>query len=302
MPEEQLPLTEEAAENSAQNAPQPEEDEKPAITKVVVHLPVYEVSALEKFLAEDIPGINQLKITDAASKAVVEKALVDLKHNKEEIEKLFDEDASTLWNAHRTLTAQKNRFWKPNDEVEKAQKKAILEFINAVKRAEQAAAAAAEQQRRAEEAERERIQREAEAAKAANLFDFDEEEEQPRVFAPVVEIENFEPAVSLANQLSNSISGAAVAIGKGQFKPVIDIQLLVVAAVQKLFKGKFPLVEELKARRAAGEISDEDAVLFAYILPDQKLINTMTKNKGEEISNLIPGVTAERGGQVRVGA
>jgi hypothetical protein len=303
MPEEQLPLTEEATEQSAQNTPQPEEDEKPAITKVVVHLPVYEVSALEKFLAEDIPGINQLKITDAASKAVVEKALVDLKHNKEEIEKLFDEDASTLWNAHRTLTAQKNRFWKPNDEVEKAQKKAILEFINAVKRAEQAKAAAEEQQRRAEEAERERIQREAEAAKAANLFDFDEEEqEQPRVFAPVVEIENFEPAVSLANQLSNSISGAAVAIGKGQFKPVIDLQLLVVAAVQKLFKNKFPLVEELKARRANGEISDEDATLFAYILADQKLINTMTKNKGEEISNLIPGVTAERGGQVRVGA
>lgn len=304
MPEEQLPIPEEAAENSAQNAPQPEEDEKPAITKVVVHLPVYEVSALEKFLAEDIPGINQLKITDAASKAVVEKALVDLKKNKEDIEKLFEEDASTLWNAHRTLTANKNRFWRPNDEVEKAQKKAILEFINAVKRAEQAKAAAEEQQRRADEAERERIQREAEAAKAEDLFGFedDDQQEQPKVFAPVVEIENFEPAVSLANQLSNSISGAAVAIGKGQFKPVIDIQLLVVAAVQKLFKNKFPLVQELKARRAAGEISDEDATLFAYILPDQKLINTMTKNKGEEISNLIPGVTAERGGQVRVGA
>jgi hypothetical protein len=302
MPEEQLPLPEEAADNSVQNAPQPDPAEPPQITKAVVHLPVYDVSELEKFLAEDIPGINQLKITDAASKAVVEKALVDLKKNKEAIEKIFDEDASTLFSAHRALTAQKNRFWKPNDDVEKAQKKAILAFINAVKRAEQAQAAAEEQQRLAVQAERDRIQREAEAAKAEDLFDFDAEEAPPTIFAPVVEIENFEPAVSLAHQLSNSISGADVAIGKGQFKPVIDIQMLVVAAVQKLFKGKYPLLEELKARRAAGEISEEDAMLFSYILPDEKLIKTMTRNKGEEISNMIPGVTAERGGQVRVGA
>lgn len=238
-----------------------------------ITLPHFDTVKLDAFLEKDIPRIRVLPVSSLAEKGVAEQALVDLRNNAKDIGKLFDEPVTILYDTYVKVRDKRNKtYLDPNETATGDLKKRIKAFVRLVEQQE------AQRIERDRAAEAERVKKLAEES-----FSIDSLLDESAPSMPNFHIEA--PIVSQAAQARESVSGAAVSMPKKPWEAVVTpegFQTFIIACAQRL------------------QQDPPDTSLVMYLLPNERLMNAIARHSGEQIGNILPGITAVQDINVRV--